>query len=136
MSLMKVVGMQFAMMLISMLLLPETAQAETTKVKGEFYEITVETSTAQGKQKVTITAKGTGGYKCNKKYPWKLTIEPAAANGEKTVLKKKDAKKLAEDEVVFVVESQAGADGKTKGQLKLSMCDEKQCKMAKVDLTW
>jgi stalled ribosome alternative rescue factor ArfA len=123
-------------LLFSTLFAPRISSAKSSKVSGEFYEITVSTTLVGEKQKATISTKGKGGYKCNEKYPWKLTIEPPEADGEKIVLRKKDASKLTKDEVVFEVSTVPSPGKKTVAKLKLSTCDDKQCKMATVELAW
>ncbi|MCP4606954.1 MAG: hypothetical protein GY847_41660 [Proteobacteria bacterium] len=113
------------------------ASTGTIAKTGTFYDVKVETAVKQGKTIATITATGKSGYHCNKLYPWKLAITPGPEiEIKKTVYKKKDAKKFAEDAVIFKISYLKKADSKMRAKLKLSMCDEKQCKMETVTLSW
>ncbi len=111
--------------------------AGTVKKSGEFYDVKVVAKKQGAKTLATITAKGRSGYKCNMQYPWKLTLKPSPGiKVEKKIYKKKDAKKFAKEAVVFeIAYTQESAD-KISAKLKLSMCDDKQCKMETVPLTW
>ncbi|MBW2277768.1 MAG: hypothetical protein JRF63_09770 [Deltaproteobacteria bacterium] len=113
------------------------ASAAITK-SGSFYTVKVETSGSGDSRVAKITTVGKNGYHCNKLYPWKLTITPGdGVTVAKTKLKKGDAKKFEEAAVVFEVPYTA-ADGakKVSAKLKLSLCDDKQCQMETVPLSW
>ncbi|MCP4680090.1 MAG: hypothetical protein GY854_32275 [Deltaproteobacteria bacterium] len=119
----------------SLVLLTATASAGVVANKsGEFYSVKVETSKKGDETLATITATGKSGYHCNKLYPWKLTFVPG--DGKKQILKKKDAKKFAEEAVIFTIPYTPAAGKKTSVKLKLSMCDDKQCKMETVSFSW
>jgi hypothetical protein len=111
--------------------------ASTVKKESSFYVLEVKTA-IQGQQKVaTITVKGKGGFYCNTLYPWKLTLKPAAgATVDKDVYRKADATKFEKAAVVFSVPFAAPGGGKVAAELKLSMCNPKQCQMDKVSFTW
>lgn len=102
------------------------AQAAQKRIekKGEFYELVI--SSEKGRTEIRV--QGKNGYHCNTSYPWKLTVGEGDAE---QVLKKKQAKKFSEKEVVFVFESKKRA-----AKLKMSMCNDKQCKMEKLPLSW
>lgn len=125
----------FLALALALIALPATAK--TTTKTGSFYKVTLETTTKAGKQVATITIVGTNGYKCNKSYPWKLTLTPSGgAAVEKAKYKKGDATKLTEKKVVFTVPYTPAEGGKIDAKLKLSCCDDKQCQMETVELSW
>ena len=120
---------------VSLFVLTATATAGVVASKsGGFYSVKVETSKTGDKTLATITATGKSGYHCNKLYPWKLTVIPG--DGTTRVYKKKDAKKFAEEAVIFTIPYNLVAGKKTSAKLKLSMCDDKQCKMETVSFSW
>lgn len=105
---------------------------------GSFYKIKIETSGDGDSRTAVITVTGTKGYHCNKLYPWKLTLKPSEGITLKKIqFKKGDATKFAEKAVVFTVPYMADAKAKTvTAKLKLSLCDDKQCQMESVNLSW
>jgi hypothetical protein len=112
------------------------ASAAVTK-KGPFYKVEV-TTTAKGDAiTATVKAEGTNGYHPNKDYPWKLTLTPGTGvTAAKTVYTKADVQ-LSPTTAAFTVQYQATAGAKpVAAELKLSMCDAKQCQMEKVQLSW
>lgn len=116
--------------------LPLIGHAKNMKKSGDFYEVSVETRTTGDKSVATVTATPRNGYHCNMQYPWKLTIvESDGLKTAKTVLRKADAKKFGQDAVVFEVPYSVPQGKEVKGALKFSMCDEKQCKMERLELS-
>jgi hypothetical protein len=120
------------------LLAATVAFAATVKTSGSFYDVKVVTSASAGAMVATITTTGKSGYHCNMLYPWKLTIEPGdgltVANPK---MKKEDAAQFTEEGVVFKVPYTATESATTvKAALKLSLCDDKQCQMETVALSW
>ena len=119
------------------------AGAAVVNKTGAFYKIKVETS-GQGESMVAkITVTGIKGYHCNMLYPWKLTLEPTEGiSADHMKFKagpkeKKDATHYGEDSIVFTVPYKASATAKTvNATLKLSLCDDKQCQMEAVNLSW
>ncbi len=105
---------------------------------GSFYKVKIETSGDGDNRTAVITVTGTNGYHCNKLYPWKLTLIPGEGITLKKVkFKKGDATKFAQKAVVFTVPYIAVAQAKTvTAKLKLSLCDDKQCQMESVNLSW
>lgn len=103
---------------------------------GTFYDIKISTMTKDGKTTATVTVTGSSGYKPNKDYPWKLTVLSGPGISEKKTLRKDDAKQFDSTAVVFEVTTDESHDQKVSAELKLGMCDAKQCKMEKVPLTW
>lgn len=103
--------------------------SEPLKHDGGIYEVIVTTAGKTPAGTATIAVNGKAGYHCNTLYPWKLTLRTAA--GER-VIKKEQAKVWSQGKVVFEVAS--AAIGSTTAELKLSVCDDKQCKMEKVEL--
>jgi hypothetical protein len=127
--------------LAAVLVLGAAAAAFATPVvtSGSFYEVRVETArAADGSMTATITTVGKTGYHCNMLYPWKLTLNPGdGITLSKPVLKKQDAAQFAETGVVFRVPYTAADTAKTvTASLKLSLCDDKQCQMETVALSW
>jgi len=115
------------------------ATAAITK-SGSFYTVKVETSGSGDSRVAKITTVGKNGYHCNKLYPWKLTVEPGpGVTMDKKVFKSKkgEAKTFSEAKVVFAVpyKVQDGAKN-VSAKLKISLCDEKQCQMETVKLSW
>ena len=120
------------------LLAVTAAFAEPVTTSGSFYSVKVVTSGSGDSRVAKITTTGKSGYHCNMLYPWKLTIAPATGiTVAKTELKKADAKDFTEAAVVFEVPYTV-TDGATNvtAVLKLSLCDDKQCQMETVALTW
>ena len=112
------------------------ARASVTK-DGAFYRIKIDTKAAGDDVTATIKITGKTGYHCNMLYPWKLTVTPGdGVTMPKTKFKKADAAKFAESGVVFRVPYHASGAATVTAKLKLSLCDEKQCKMETVDLSW
>lgn len=118
--------------------LPELAGAEKQADKsGAFYEVDLKTTKGKTESVTTITAKGKGGFHCNTLYPWKLTIEPEAGIVvNQTIYKKKDAKTFSDKAVAFDVKYTPKSGKSISAKLKLSVCDDKQCKMETVSLKW
>lgn len=113
------------------------ALAGVVKKSSDFYEVTVNTSGKASKKVATVKVVGVKGYHPNKLYPWKLEINASEnIKIEKTIYKKKDAKKFNKDVVIFEVPYEMVKKGKVSAVIKLSLCDDKQCKADKVALTW
>lgn len=80
------------------------------------------------------------GYKMNKDFPTKLTLEPpAGVNLSKTVLEPADAEQFTEKELAFAVKMTAPAAGEytIPGTIKFAVCTDTTCdpKKQKVALT-
>jgi hypothetical protein len=127
------------LVLTSVFVAGSVATAAITK-SGSFYTVKIVTSGSGDSRKATITTVGKNGYHCNKLYPWKLTVKPGSGvTMAKTEFKSKkgDAKPFSEAQVVFTVPYTATADAKQiTAKLKLSLCDDKQCQMETVALSW
>jgi len=105
--------------------------------EGTFYRVEIQLSREGDSQKATITVTGKAGYHCNKLYPWKLTVAPPpGVTVAKPVLGKADARVMEEAKVVFVVPFSGKTGTVVPASLKLSLCDDKQCQMETVELTW
>lgn len=115
-----------------------TAIAGAIKKDGDFYKIKVSTvkKGAGMVAKITISAKP--GYHANNEYPWKVI--PTASEGisfAKAKYVKADAKVFSAAKVVFEIPyTITGKAKKVEAQIKFSMCDEKQCEMKKVTVSW
>ncbi|MDD5307940.1 MAG: hypothetical protein PHU25_11520 [Deltaproteobacteria bacterium] len=104
---------------------------------GAFYDIMVETAKSGARSTATIAVTGKNGYHCNIQYPWKLTLTAdPAIKLDKTVLRKADAARFTERSVAFLVSYEAGAGKTVSAELKLSLCNDKQCQMETVSLSW
>ena len=128
-----------AILTAALVLVAATAAVAATVTKsGSFYDVKVTTSGTGGAMIATITTTGKSGYHCNMLYPWKLTIEPSdGVTAEKAKLKKEDAAQFKEAGVIFKVAYTAAEGAKpVNASLKLSLCDDKQCQMETVPLTW
>jgi hypothetical protein len=126
-----------AIVVAAVVLVGSLAVSAGVAKSGEFYKVTVTTAANGDSVTATVKAVGTNGYKPNQAYPWKLTVTPGAGvTMAKKVFKKADAK-LTPKATVFTVPYTATADAKAiSAELKLSMCDPKQCQMEKVKLSW
>lgn len=105
---------------------------------GKLHHVEVKTEVNGDDVVTTIRVTGRGGYGCNTLYPWRLTVTPGqGVEMPKTTFGKGDAKRFTREAVVFVVryEASAGA-GEIKAQLRLSVCNVKQCLMDRVYLSW
>jgi hypothetical protein len=122
----------------AVLLAATVALAATVEKSGSFYDVKVVTTGSAGAMVATITTTGKNGYHCNMLYPWKLTIEPGdGVTVEQPKLKKEDAKQFTEAAVIFKVPYTAAESATAvKAALKLSLCDDKQCQMETVALSW
>jgi hypothetical protein len=114
------------------------AFAETVSKSGSFYEVEVTTTGSDGEMVATITTTGKSGYHCNMLYPWKLTIDPVSGvTVAKPKLKKEDAAQFTETGVIFKVPYTAAESAtNVTATIKLSLCDDKQCQMESVALSW
>jgi hypothetical protein len=124
-------------MVVAALLVAQTSAAKTAK-SGSFYQVEITTKATGDDVVATIRVTGKSGYGCNMLYPWKLTVIPGPGiEMTKTVFAKGDASKFTKEAVVFEVRyvARAGA-GPVTAKLKLSGCDDKQCQMEQVDLSW
>jgi hypothetical protein len=125
-----------AAILSAILLFTLAASAGTQIKSGSFYDVKISTVSKDGKTIATITITGKSGYKPNMQYPWKLTINSGPGITEKKILKKGDAKQFDFKAVVFEVSTDQSDSQKVQAELKLSLCDPKQCKQELVPLTW
>jgi len=122
----------------AVLLAATVASTATRGKSGLFYDVKVVTSGSAGSMVATITTTGKNGYHCNMLYPWKLTVEPAVGTTvAKPKLKKEDAAQFTEAGVIFKVPYTAARSATVvSAALKLSLCDDKQCQMETVALSW
>ena len=129
---------QIALLLLATVFAAGSLAAAAVTKSGSFYTVKVETSGSGDSRTAKITTTGKNGYHCNKLYPWKLTVTPGAGvTMGKTLFKRKDAKPFSEPTVVFTVPYTASDDAKKiSAKLKLSLCDDKQCQMETVELSW
>jgi hypothetical protein len=115
---------------MSIFLFSTFAIGGATKTEGDIYVVTI-AKKAKGKASVQITPKK--GYHCNMEYPWKIILTPpAGVKLAKAKYKKTDASTFTEQKVLFVIPLQAKS---VTGQIKMSVCDEKQCYMKKASIT-
>jgi hypothetical protein len=131
-------GMLTILVAMAVLLAATVAISATVKKSGSFYDVKVVTSGSADAMVATITTTGKIGYHCNMLYPWKLTIEPGdGLTVAKPKMKKEDAAQFTEAGVVFKVPYTATESATTvNAALKLSLCDDKQCQMETVALSW
>lgn len=120
------------------LLIATAGFAATVAKAGSFYDVKVVTAGSAGAMVATITTTGKNGYHCNMLYPWKLTVDAGPGlTIAKPKLKKEDAAQFTEKAVIFKVPYTAAESAtKVTASLKLSLCDDKQCQMETVALTW
>lgn len=89
---------------------------------------------------VLLTFVPVEGMKINREYPWKLEINQAPDElGLRSKKLKKDELKITSDvEAIFPVAFVPTAPGEheVKATVKLSVCDDKSCKMPKLELTF
>jgi hypothetical protein len=131
---------QIAILVLAALFVASSLAAAAITKSGSFYTVKLEVTGSGDSRVATITTTGKNGYHCNKLYPWKLTVTPGAGvTMAKKVFKSKkgDAKTFTEPKVVFQVPYTAtdGAE-KVEAKLKISLCDDKQCQMETVKLSW
>ena len=109
---------------------------EVSTKTSSFYVIKIETSTKDAKNLARITVTGKGGYHCNMLYPWKLKLKPGDGIAfDKAVYRKKDTEKFTKEEVVFAVSYTAKPGAQLLADLKLSVCNDKQCQIETASLT-
>lgn len=101
------------------------------------YKIAIEKSVQDGKNTATITITGQNGYHANTLFPWKLTVKPApGVILEKSVYTKNDAARFDESKVIFSVSYINRSGQKMSAELKLGVCNDRQCLMMAVPLSW
>lgn len=127
----KITTLATATLLASILVLPLVACAGDATHEGDVFSVLVKTAGKGEKGSATVRVTGKAGYHCNTLYPWKLTLR--TAKGEK-VIKKDQAKVFSEPKVQFELTDISLSA--TKAELKLSMCNEKQCQNKTVDLSF
>ncbi|MCP4196074.1 MAG: hypothetical protein GY762_02900 [Proteobacteria bacterium] len=112
-------------------------RADTDDKKNPYYDVQITTKVKKKITHATIKITGKSGYYCNTLYRWKLYLEriPGIVSKRKT-LKNRDAKQFAKDAVVFEVPYMSGPKEKISATLKFSVCNEKQCLIEKIDLSW
>ncbi len=113
------------------------AQVPAVTADDPFYSISIEKSMQDGKNAATVTVIGRSGYHTNLAYPWKLTVKPAAGVVlDKEVYTRQDAAQFDENKVVFVVSYTGQPAEKMSAELKLNLCNDAECRSAKVPLSW
>lgn len=118
----------------AMIVSSQACGSESVK-SGSFYSVKIDKSTQDSKTMARISVSGQGGYHCNMLYPWKLTLKTGdGVTFEKGVFKKGDAEKFTSEEVVFVVSFTAKSGAQLAADLKLSVCNDKECRMETVSL--
>ena len=111
--------------------------AKPTVKSNPYYDVKVTTQTQEKRTLATITVTGKSGYHCNTLYAWKLRLEPEPGIAlQKKVLRKRDAKKFSKEAVIFEVPYNRGPNQKISATLKFSVCNEKQCLIEKIPLSW
>lgn len=85
-----------------------------------------------------ITLEPRRGYKVNLEYPLKLTVAAPAARPNTLELRGKDAALLSEARVVLEpkVEIDQPGEQQLNGELRFSVCTEKQCEIYAEKVTW
>lgn len=101
------------------------------------YNIAVQVSEQNSKETAAITVIGRSGYHINTLYPWKLTVKPTPGVVlDKKIYTKKDAAQFDEKKVVFSVTYINRMTKKMSAELKLGLCDARQCRSDKIPLNW
>lgn len=87
-------------------------------------------TTAGGETVARLVVHPGEGYKMNKEFPTKLTLEPpAGVSLAKSVLEPADAERFSEEELTFAVKMTAPAAGEytIPGTIKFAVCTETTC---------
>jgi hypothetical protein len=120
-------GTKTALVVFISLIMACGVNAKEIIKQGEFYEIVVTRQIENRAENAIVKTSGKTGYHCNTMYPWKLTID---SQDETKVYKKEDAVEFSERSVVFKVQCKKNC----KALLIFSVCNDKQCKMEKVEI--
>ncbi len=84
---------------------------------------------------VVVTVKAKDGYKINDKYPHKVSLEspPAGLDVPLKTIAKKDAQLNGDKSITYTIPATATKVGEyeLKGTIRLSVCNEDTCRMAK-----
>jgi hypothetical protein len=117
---------------------PLFAHGKTTQQKNaSFYTIEISTQKEIKTTAVIVKTTGKAGYHCNTLYPWKLSVTPhSGIKMKNTVLKKVDAKTFTKEKVEFHFSYLENSSGPVSAKLKFSVCNDKQCLIEKVPLSW
>jgi hypothetical protein len=111
--------------------------ADPSYKNNPYYEMKITTKVLKKTSLATIKVTGKSGYYCNTLYHWKLSLESTPGIIlHKKVLKNSDAKQFKKDAVIFEVPYVSGPNQKISATLKFSVCNEKQCLIEKVALSW
>jgi hypothetical protein len=103
------------------------------KANDTSYALTTEQAaptTAGGETVARLVVKPGAGYKMNKEFPTKLTLEPpAGVTLAKPVMVLEDAEKFSEQELTFAVKMSAPAAGEftIPGTFKFAVCTDTTC---------
>ncbi len=88
---------------------------------------------------LVVTVKARDGFKINKDYPHKIVLEtpPDGVSLPMMTVRKKDAKLDGDKSITYSIPAKAAKSGDyaVKGLVKLSVCNEEQCRMAKEEMT-
>jgi hypothetical protein len=84
---------------------------------------------------VVVTVKAKTGFKINDKYPHKVTLDapPDGVSLPMTTIAKKDAQLNGDKSITYTIPATCSKAGQYKlsGVVKLSVCNEETCRMAK-----
>lgn len=88
---------------------------------------------------VLVTVKAKTGFKINAKYPHKVSLDPppAGLTLPMTTIRKEDAQVNGDESITYTIPATAAEAGEyqLQGVVRLSVCNEEQCRMAKEKLT-
>ena len=112
------------------------AAPKKNTVTGDFYTVTWTAVSQQGKRHLEITALPVGNVHCNLEYPWKLTVvSDDGIHFFKTALTGAEAGVFSDSRVAFALPYDKPAKKAAATlELKLSMCDDRQCFIKKVPI--
>lgn len=112
--------------------------SNNTKIEGDVYEISVHTIQEKNNKVLAIKVLPKEGVHCNLEYPWKLKVtETKKISFAKEQFGRSDASAFTEKKVEFRLPvTSKMVTGSAIFELKLSMCNDKQCFMKKVPISY
>lgn len=105
-------------------------------IKGDFFQVSWTPVSRAGNRHIRVTATPLGNVHCNLEYPWKIkVVADSGIKFTKTTFTQADAGVFSDSKVVFHLPyDKSTRKGTAQLELKLSMCDDRQCFMKTVPI--
>ncbi|MBN2340794.1 MAG: hypothetical protein JXX29_11415 [Deltaproteobacteria bacterium] len=121
--------------LCGILFVAQAAFSVEKVVPGDVYRILLKKTGTKAKgEQIVLQIRPKGGVHCNLEYPWKVTLKTPTSMSEhvQTVWKQENTAVFTNELVQFDIAVPSAFYGtKVTFEIKMSMCDDKQCYMKK-----